>query len=91
MNEKKIRYFVICAAFWIAGLLPIGARVYAESRETYINEEYVEYAEEIGKQYNIAPELIISMIEAESSGRWNIISEDGAIGLMQIVPKYHTD
>lgn len=55
------------------------------------NEKYVEYAKEIGEQYNIAPELIIAIIEAESSGRWNIVSEHNAVGLMQIIPEYHTE
>ena len=90
-KKKQIKCFIICSAFCIAGLLPIGARVYAESRETYIKEEYVAYATEIGEQYNIAPELIIAMIEAESSGKWNIISESGAVGLMQVIPDYHRD
>ena len=89
--KRKLSCFVICAAIWIAGILPIGAKVYAETKETYISDEYVMYAEEIGEQYNIAPELIIAIIERESSGRWNVISEDGAVGLMQIIPKYHTD
>lgn len=72
-------------------LIPIGARFYAETTETYIAEEYVEYATEIGEQYNIAPELIIAIIETESSGRPGIISEDNAVGLMQIIPNYHTE
>lgn len=91
MKNRKFISFIIHLAFFIVGMLPIGARVYAESRETYIADEYVAYAEEIGEQYNIAPELIIAIIESESSGRWNIISEDGAIGLMQVMPKYHKD
>ena len=88
---KQIRCFIVCAAFLIIGLLPIGARFYAETKETYIKEEYVAYATEIGEQYNIAPELIIAIIECESSGRWNVISEYGAVGLMQVVPECHTD
>ena len=88
---KQIRCFVVCAAFWIVGLLPIGARFYAETRETYIKEEYVAYATEIGERYNIAPELIIAIIERESSGRWGVISEAGAVGLMQVVPECHPE
>ena len=89
--EAKIRCLIICSLFWIAGMLPIGVKAYEESRQTYIDEKYVEYATEIGNQYNIAPELIIAMIEAESSGKWNIISESGAVGLMQVIPDYHRD
>lgn len=88
---KKIRCFMICSLFWIAGLLPIGARVMAETKETYIDEKYVRYAEEIGEIYNIAPELIVAIIECESSGRWNVISEYGAVGLMQVIPEFHLD
>lgn len=89
--KKRIKCYILCVAFFIAGILPIGARVYAETRETYIADEYVTYVNEIAENYNISPELIIAMIETESSGRWNIISEDGAVGLMQIMPKYHEE
>lgn len=88
---KQIRCFIVCSLFCIAGFIPVGARFYAESRETYIAEEYVEYAKEIGEQYNIAPELIIAIIEVESSGKAGTISDAGAVGLMQIIPKYHIE
>ena len=88
---KQIRSLIVCSLFWVIGLIPIGVRAYAETRETYIADEYVQYATEIGEQYNIAPELIVAMIERESSGKWNVISDNGSIGLMQINPKYHTE
>ena len=88
---KQIRCIVVCSMFWIVGLIPIGARVHAEMNQTYINEQYVTYVEEICEEYNICPELIIAIIESESDGRAGVISKSGAVGLMQVVPKWHTD
>lgn len=88
---KQIRCIVVCSLFCIVGLIPIGARINAEMNQTYINEQYVSYVHDICEEYNICPELIIAMIEAESDGRAGVISKSGAVGLMQVVPKWHTD
>ena len=88
---KKIRCFIICSLLWTIGLIPIGARFNAEMNQTYINAEYVEYVYEICEEYCICPELVLAMIETESGGRAGVISKSGAVGLMQIVPKWHTD
>lgn len=42
---------------------------------------------EVSDKYNVEPELIASMINVESSYREKIISNKGAVGLMQIMPK----
>lgn len=48
-----------------------------------------EMIEEIAGIYNICPELIEAVIEVESGFDANAVSPCGAIGLMQIVPKWH--
>lgn len=63
----------------------------ADNRDTYICEEYQGYVYEIAKMYNICPELIMAIIETESSGRADAVSKVGCVGLMQIYPKYHQD
>lgn len=63
----------------------------AAGTETYISEEYQTYVTEISEQYNVCPELIIAIIEHESSGRTDIESSAGCIGLMQISPIWHAD
>ena len=62
-----------------------------EVEQTYIKEEYQEYVCEIAESYELEPELIFAMIEAESSGRPKVVSKAGCIGLMQISPKWHWD
>lgn len=62
-----------------------------EYSDTRIDDEYVGYIIDISEQYGVAPELIEAIIEAESGGDADAVSPHGAIGLMQIVPKYNED
>ena len=63
-----------------------------ESRDTYICEEYQGYIYEICDMYCVSPELVMAMIETESSGRANVAGGNGRyIGLMQIYEKYHRE
>jgi soluble lytic murein transglycosylase-like protein len=39
-------------------------------------------------EYGFPPSLILSMIETESSFNHHVISRHGAVGLMQVMPKY---
>ena len=64
--------------------------VTAKGNDTYIKHQYQEYCKIIGDKYNVSPELLMAMIEKESSG--NADAENGGcIGLMQIYEKYHKD
>lgn len=56
--------------------------------DTMVPDEYIPYVREISDQYGICPELILSIIEAESSGQSDAVSSVGCIGLMQIQPKF---
>jgi len=71
--------------------IPFGTKTYAENKWTYIDEEYVQYANEVGEMYGICPELIIAMMESESAGNRYATSPSGAKGLMQIIPEWHWD
>ena len=62
-----------------------------EKMDTYISETYQEYVCEIAGEYELEPELIVAMIEAESSGRRKVVSSANCIGLMQISPKWQKD
>lgn len=85
--KKIIAMILMCIA------LAIPMVVYAaEPKDTYIREEYQEYIYEISEMYCVSPELIMAMIETESSGRANVAGGNGRyIGLMQIYEKYHRD
>lgn len=47
------------------------------------------YAQALSK--NINPHMVLSMIKNESGFRDNVRSREGAIGLMQIIPRWHRD
>lgn len=54
----------------------------------------IKYEEEvlsISKEANLSPELIFSVINAESHFRKNAISAKGAVGLMQVLPNTADD
>lgn len=72
-------------------MLPeIVATVPAYYEDTYIKAEYVEICEEVGEEYCICPELLMAIIERESSGRAD--ARNGAcVGLMQVNENYHGD
>lgn len=61
-----------------------------ETSDTWIKEQYVFYVNEICEDYYICPELVIAIIEHESSGRADV-SNVNCKGLMQIYEKYHKD
>lgn len=59
------------------------------AEDTWILEEYQKYCAEIGRKYNICPELLIAMIERESNGRAGASNSVGDTGLLQVNPKWH--
>lgn len=72
------------------GLPEMMATVPPYYEETYIKQEYVEYCTEIGEEYGICPELLMALIEKESSG--NADAQNGSCkGLCQVSEKWHQD
>ena len=65
------------------------AAIYASGIDSKLPEEYTQYCEEAGRIYNICPELLEAIIEAESGGDPDAVGQAGEIGLMQIYPMYH--
>ena len=49
--------------------------------------KYEELVTKYSTEYNVEPELVYSIIKAESNFKENVESHAGAIGLMQIMPK----
>ena len=66
----------------------VGAK--AETRDTWISDDAYSYCYEIGNQYNICPELLMAVIEKESSGKSNA-TNGGCVGLMQVSERWHKD
>lgn len=59
--------------------------------ETYISETAYQACVDYGSEYGICPELIMAVVERESGGKSNAVSPHGALGLMQIIPKWNYD
>ena len=58
--------------------------------ETFIQSDYIELCEEIGTEYGICPELLMAIIEKESSGHAD--AENGSCkGLCQVSERWHRD
>ncbi|WAM30806.1 lytic transglycosylase domain-containing protein [Caldicellulosiruptor naganoensis] len=49
--------------------------------------EIINIATKKAKEYGLPPSLVLSVIEAESGFRQDVISKAGAIGLMQLMPE----
>ena len=62
----------------------------AQPAGTYISEDAQEACVKYGEEYGICPELIMAIIERESSGQADA-ENGGCKGLMQISDRWHTD
>lgn len=62
----------------------------AEAAEAVIPETVQEYAEEIGEEYGICPELLEAIAYHESGCNKGAIG-GGCVGLMQISERWHTE
>mgnify|MGYP002763382783 CR=1 FL=1 len=62
----------------------------AQPAGSYIPEEIQNVCVKYGEEYGICPELLMAMVEKESSGRPDA-ENGGCKGLMQISDRWHTD
>lgn len=86
MNKKFLIGIIVAVATFI--LCSIGLN--SASEDTWIDKEYQRHCVKIGEIYSICPELLMAMIEAESSG--NPSASNGSCkGLMQVSEKWHKD
>ena len=59
--------------------------------QTSAGIDYLPICNEIGEKYGICPELIQAIVEKESNYNENAVSSHGAIGLMQVIPRWNQD
>lgn len=84
---KKLKMLAIALAASLVLSQPVMAK--EEINPTHISVEAQVSCYEYGEMYDICPELLMAMIEAESSG--NPKAENGDCkGLMQISERWHT-
>ena len=97
MKNKKIRELLkdlvdgLILGVVVIGMFVGAVKINAAGADTELPEEYQQYCEEIGQEYNICPELLMAVIERESDGDENAVGKYGEVGLMQIYPKYRED
>lgn len=83
---KKLLIFVCCTVLFVSN--PTVAST--QDNDTYISEEIQGYCIEIGEMYGVCPELLMAIVEAESSG--NPEAKNGnCLGLMQVSQRWHYD
>lgn len=88
MKNHKIGKWIFFVTFMAAICITVQFPLNAGSADTFIPQEYVGYCEEIGREYDICPELLEAIMESESSG--NPYAQNGSCkGLMQMNLKYH--
>ena len=68
----------------------ISTKVEATTNDTCISNEIQSIVEDVSAKYNVCPELILAIIEQESSGNPNAVNGD-CKGLMQVSEKWHSD
>lgn len=78
MKKKILATFIIFASI----LAP---------QQTNASEVYVSMIDDVCATYEICPELIQGIVFTESNGNPNAVSSAGAVGLCQIIPKWHAD
>lgn len=92
-NRKTVitlKILTACMALILAVIVAAIAAITSKAgtKDTYIKPEYVQYCEQIGQQYGIAPEMLEALIETESGGKADAVSRTGDIGLCQINTKW---
>lgn len=73
-------------------MMTVEACISAEKKtacDTWIAEEYQGYCRTIGTEYGICPELLMAMIERESSGNADAFNSAGDSGLLQVNQTWH--
>lgn len=63
---------------------------YASGEDTFLSKAAIKACEKYGKEYNICPELLMAIAEAESVGNPEA-KNGGCKGIMQVSERWHKD
>ena len=72
-------------------VVSVGVLLAIMPMQTSAGRDYLPICNEIGEKYGICPELIQAIVEKESNYNENAVSSHGAIGLMQVIPRWNQD
>ncbi len=91
MKKKLLKVILsIIMVLTLMATLPISHMIAAEPKDTWISNEFLPYIYTISNRYHICSEMVMAIIEHESSGQADA-TNGGCKGLMQINEKYHTE
>ena len=90
MKMKTICILIIAMIVTTIAVSMISTKVEATTNDTFISNEIQSIVEDVSAKYNVCPELILAIIEQESSGNPNAVNGD-CKGLMQVSEKWHKD
>ena len=86
---KKLMTILLISMLCVAFVATFTTKeVGAEGKETWIDKEYVDICEDVGKHYHVSPELLEAIIETESSGE-QYANNGECKGLCQIYADVH--
>lgn len=90
LNKRLASVFVV-AALVMCHVTTVGAETDEGLTGSFLPEEYIEIIYDVAEDYYLSPYLVMAVIESESSGNPNVVSHCGAVGLMQVMPKWNED
>lgn len=73
---KKISMVLVALLMILTTVLPTSHTTAAEPRDTWISDEYLPYISDICEEYCMCPELVMAIIEHESSGQADAVNGD---------------
>lgn len=85
LRERMFLTFLLACSL----SLSISTKTYADdsaNKILYCPQEYIAICDEMQEKYGVSSSLLIAIIQHESSCRPNVVSSEGAVGLMQIHP-----
>lgn len=85
LRERMFLTFLLACSL----SLSISTKSYADdsaNKILYCPQEYIAICDEMQEKYGVSSSLLIAIIQHESSCRPDVVSSEGAVGLMQIHP-----
>ena len=83
--KKTFNALIIAAVLIAAAVLP-GCGIRRDKMKRYYPISYVEEIKTAADRYGLDRTLVAAVVKTESGFRLDAVSQDGAVGLMQVLP-----
>ena len=94
MARRKGRFRFLRVLIGCSLALVLSMQCHAEESANttlYCPQKYISICDEMQEKYGVSSSLLIAMIQCESSCNPNVVSSEGAVGLMQVAPCNNPD